>query len=168
MMTTYRKLRTSLLALGAAALASGALAVPAVAQYRQAMANDLSRCSGNSPAVRVHLSGVSASAGTVRVQAYRGVASEWMQKGRWLTRVEAPARAGTMTFCVPVPEAGTYAIAVRHDLNGNGKTDLRSDGGGMSNNPSINIFNLGKPSVSRTAFTVGDEVRAISIAMRYM
>ena len=168
MKTTFRPIRTALLAFGAAALASGALAVPAVAQYRQEMANDLSRCSGNGPAVRVHLSGVSASAGTVRVQAYRGVASEWMQKGRWLTRVEAPARAGTMTFCVPVPEAGTYAIAVRHDLNGNGKTDLRSDGGGMSNNPSINIFNLGKPSVSRTAFTVGDEVRAISIAMRYM
>jgi uncharacterized protein (DUF2141 family) len=168
MMTTYHKLRTVLLALGAAALASGALAVPAVAQYRQEVPNDLSRCSGSGPAVRVHLSGVSTSSGVVRVQAYRGVASEWMQKGRWLTRVEAPARAGAMTFCVPVPAAGTYAIAVRHDVTGNGKTDLRSDGGGMSNNPSINIFNLGRPPVSRTAFTVGDEVRAISIAMRYM
>ena len=168
MKTTFRPIRTALLALGAAALASGALAVPAIAQYRQELPNDLSRCSGNGPAVRVQLSGVSASSGTVRVQAYRGVASEWMQKGRWLTRVEAPARAGSMTFCVPVPSAGTYAIAVRHDLNGNGKTDLRNDGGGMSNNPSINIFNLGRPPVSRTAFTMGDEVRSISITMRYM
>lgn len=163
MTTTHRKLRATLLALGAAVLA-----VPAVAQHRQELPNDLSRCSGKGPAVRVQLSGVSASSGTVRVQAYRGVASEWMQKGRWLTRVEAPARAGSMTFCVPVPAAGTYAIAVRHDVNGNGKTDLRTDGGGMSNNPSINIFNLGRPPVSRTAFTVGEDVHTISIAMRYL
>ncbi|HMO69931.1 MAG TPA: DUF2141 domain-containing protein [Novosphingobium sp.] len=168
MTMTFGTTRKTLLALGSAALIGSAMAVPAVAQYRQELPNDLSRCSGNGPAVRVQLSGVSASSGIVRVQAYRGVASDWMQKGRWLSRIEAPARAGTMTFCVPVPGPGTYAIAVRHDLNGNGKTDLRSDGGGMSNNPSINIFNLGRPPVSRTAFSMGDEVRAISITMRYM
>ena len=38
----------------------------------------------------------------------------------------------------------------------------------MSNNPSINIFNLGKPSVSKTAFTVGNEVKSLAIRMRYM
>ena len=83
-------------------------------------------------------------------------------------RVEVPARAGVMTVCVPLPEAGSYGIAVRHDINGNGKTDLTSDGGGMSNNPSINIFNLGKPSYKKTAFDVGNAPRAISITMKYM
>ena len=73
-----------------------------------------------------------------------------------------------MSFCLPVPEAGTYAVAVRHDVNGNGKTDITRDGGGMSNNPSINIFNLGKPSVRQTAFAVGNEVKAITITLRYM
>jgi uncharacterized protein (DUF2141 family) len=68
---------------------------------------------------------------------------------------------------MPVPASGTYAIAVRHDVNGNGKTDLRTDGGGMSNNPSINILNLGRPGVDKTAFRVGDEVKSISIQMRY-
>ena len=67
-----------------------------------------------------------------------------------------------------VPAAGTYAIAIRHDVNGNGGTDLRTDGGGMSNNPSINIFNLGRPSVERTRFSVGREVKPMSIRMRYM
>ena len=38
----------------------------------------------------------------------------------------------------------------------------------MSNNPSINIFNLGKPSYRKTAFTVGEGVTTISIAMKYM
>ena len=85
-----------------------------------------------------------------------------------LVAVEARARAGAMSFCLPVPAAGTYAVAVRHDVNGNGKTDLSADGGGMSNNPSINVFNLGKPSYKKTAFSVGDAPRAISISMKYM
>jgi uncharacterized protein (DUF2141 family) len=73
-----------------------------------------------------------------------------------------------MTFCLPFSQAGEYAIAVRHDLNGNGKTDLTSDGGGMSNNPSINIFNLGKPSYKKTKFAIGNEVKSIRITMKYM
>ena len=73
-----------------------------------------------------------------------------------------------MTFCLPVPGPGAYGIAVRHDANGNGKTDFTEDGGGMSNNPSINIFNLGKPSFRKTAISVGGDVKSISIVMRYM
>jgi uncharacterized protein (DUF2141 family) len=72
-----------------------------------------------------------------------------------------------MTFCVPVPSSGTYGIAIRHDVNGNGKTDIRQDGGAMSNNPSINIFNLGKPSYQKTAFAVGSGVTAINVTMKY-
>jgi uncharacterized protein (DUF2141 family) len=68
---------------------------------------------------------------------------------------------------MPVPGPGTYGVAVRHDVNGNGKTDIRADGGGMSNNPSINILNLGRPSYKQTAFAVGDGVKSISIQMRY-
>lgn len=72
-----------------------------------------------------------------------------------------------MTFCVPVPETGTYGIAVRHDANGNGDTDISADGGAMSNNPSINIFNLGKPSYKKTAISIGPGVKSISVRMRY-
>jgi uncharacterized protein (DUF2141 family) len=166
MTATDRILRTGLLAMGACALAATA---PAHAQYRQKISNNLNNCGASSgPSVLVTVEGVSASKGTIRVQSYRGTAADWLKKGRWLNRVEAPARAGTMTFCLPVPAAGTYAIAVRHDLNGNGDTDLTQDGGGMSNNPSINIFNLGKPSYKKTAFAVGDGVKSIRIRMRYM
>ena len=157
--------RTGLLALGTVGLLAAA---PAHAQYRQKISNDLNKCAGGSgPAVMVTVDGVSASKGRIRVQSYNGTAADWLKKGRWLNRVEAPARAGTMTFCLPVPGPGTYAIAVRHDLNGNGDTDLTEDGGGMSNNPSINIFNLGKPSYKKTAFEVGNGVKSIRIQMRY-
>ena len=145
-----------------------ACAVPASAQMNQVIPNDMSKCSGSGPAVRITVSEVKASSGTMRVQLYRGTQADWLESGRWINRIQAPARAGTMSFCMPVPQAGTYGIAIRHDINGNGKTDITQDGGGMSNNPSINIFNLGKPSYRKTAFAVGNEVKAMSIRMRYM
>lgn len=158
-------------ALGGLALAAIALtaSVPALAQYKQELRNDLRRCSaGSGPAVLVTVDGVKSSSGKLRVQSYRSTAADWLQKGRWLSRIEVPARAGTMTFCMPVPAEGRYGIAVRHDVNGNGDTDIRTDGGAMSNNPSINIFNLGKPSYTKTGFTVGNGVKTIRIQMKYM
>jgi len=147
------------------------MAVPAAAQlqYQQKIAHSAARCNGsNGPAVSITISGIRETRGTLRVQSYRGVESDWLRKGRWLNRIELPARAGQMVVCMPVPESGTYAIAVRHDLNQNGETDLREDGGGMSNNPPINIFNLGRPSYKRTAFVVNGGVTSIAINMRYM
>ena len=133
----------------------------------QVVTNDLSKCK-NGPSTLVQISGIKAGTGKLRVQSYRATGEDWLAKGRWINRIEVPARAGSMTVCVPLPEEGSYGIAVRHDVNGNGKTDLRSDGGGMSNNPSINIFNLGKPSYKKTAFSVGNGPKTISITMKYM
>lgn len=144
-----------------------AAAVPLAAQQRE-ISNDPALCRGNGPAVNVTVTGIKSASGKVRVQLYRATRQDWLVSGRWINRIEVPARAGSMTFCVPVPEAGSYGIAVRHDINGNGKTDLSQDGGGMSNNPSINIFNLGKPSYDKTAFSIGHEVKAMTIRMRYM
>ncbi len=153
--------------IAAIGMATATVAVPAHAQYRQKIAHDMSKCSGSSPAVMVTITGVSQSSGTMRVQSYRGTKDDWLESGRWINRIEAPARAGTMRFCVPVPAAGVYGIAVRHDVNNNGKTDLSTDGGAMSNNPSLNIWNLGKPSYKKTRFQVGNGVEQITINMRY-
>ncbi|MBX7494713.1 DUF2141 domain-containing protein [Qipengyuania sp. 6B39] len=150
------------------ALAGVALAAPVQAQYRQTISDNPAKCAaGAGPAVRVTVTGIKESKGTMRVQSYRGTQQDWLEKGKWINRIEAPARAGSMTFCMPVPAPGTYGIAVRHDINGNGKTDIFADGGAMSNNPSINIWNLGKPSYKKTAFKVGNGVESITIAMRY-
>lgn len=135
----------------------------------QEVSNDLSRCAaGKGPAVLVNVRGVKESAGRIRVQSYPATGSAWLAKGRWLHRVETRANAGNMSFCVPVPAEGKYGIAVRHDRNANGKTDISQDGGGFSNNPSINILNLGKPAVSKVAFQAGPGVTRISINLRYM
>ena len=153
-------------------LAASLLVLPAAvsaAQYGQIVRNDPARCASNAGAsAMLTITNIAESKGRLRVQAYRGTRDEWLTKGRWLNRIEVPARAGTMRICMPLPGPGTYAIAVRHDRNGNGNTDIRQDGGGMSNNPSINIFNLGKPSFTKTRFTVGDKPAAMTIQMRYL
>ncbi|MBL8649769.1 MAG: DUF2141 domain-containing protein [Sphingopyxis sp.] len=144
------------------------LAATAPAQaLGQVLSNDLSKCKSG-PSTLVQISGIKSGGGKLRIQSYRATSADWLAKGRWVTRTEIPARAGSMTVCVPLPAAGSYGIAVRHDVNGNGKTDLSSDGGGMSNNPSINIFNLGKPNYKKTAFAVGDAPKTITISMKYM
>jgi len=151
--------------------ASAAWAQPAEPNsgFRQEIAHSTAKCLGGSgPAVLVTINNVKSSSGTVRVQSYRGIKQEWLKKGKWINRIELPAKAGSMTVCMPIPISGTYGIAVRHDVNGNGKTEISKDGGAMSNNPSINIFNLGKPSYKKTRFQVGSSVQKISINMRYM
>ncbi|MGL5838949.1 MAG: DUF2141 domain-containing protein [Sphingorhabdus sp.] len=146
-----------------------AFAFTASASAGSVISNDLNRCSaGKGPAIKVVVSGVKSSSGKMRVQSYPATKTSWLAKGRWLNRIETGARAGSMSFCMPVNAAGHYAIAVRHDKNGNGSTDISSDGGGFSNNPSINILNLGKPAVGKVSFYVGSGVTTINIAMKYM
>ncbi len=167
-MTLPIRLYRAASALAVAGLALGPGSAPAVAQYREAISNDPARCRGAGPAVNVTVTGIKSSSGRVRVQLYRATKRDWLEKGRWIHRIELPARAGSMTVCMPAPAPGTYGIAVRHDVNGNGSTDLTQDGGGASNNPSFNIFNLGKPGHDKVGFALGDEVRSISITMRYL
>ena len=170
MMTTHRfEVPFALLAATALGAAAMVAPMPALAQYNAEIRNDMNRCSaGKGAALMVTVDEVKSSEGKVRVQAYRANADEWLVKGKWLSRIEVPAHAGTMSFCVPLPGPGTYGIAVRHDVNGNGKTDISTDGGAMSNNPSISIFNLGKPSYSKVAVPVGESVKPIRITMKYL
>lgn len=160
------RISTALALFAAAGLSAPA---PALAQYRNEIRNDMGKCgAGDGPAVLVTVEGVKSSSGTLRIQTYRATAADWLSKGKWLSRIEVPAHAGRMSFCLPVPAPGSYGVAVRHDVNGNGETDIRSDGGGMSNNPSINIFNLGKPSYTRVGVPVTAGVKPIRIQMKYM
>lgn len=165
--TPYRAF-VALALLASAGLGLGAPAA-AQAQYRNEIRNEMGRCqSDRGPALLVTVEGIKSSQGNLRVQSYRATSGEWLTKGKWLSRIEVPARGGSMTFCVPVPSSGTYGVAVRHDVNGNGETDIATDGGGMSNNPAITIFNLGKPSYTKVGVAVGDGVKSIRIQMKYM
>jgi uncharacterized protein (DUF2141 family) len=77
-----------------------------------------------------------------------------------------PADAGD--FLIHAPAAGTYAIAVVHDENGNNKMDvaifLPKEGFGFSRNPAIR---MGPPKFKAASFAVAGEVRQ-TIRMKYM
>ncbi|MFN3451147.1 MAG: DUF2141 domain-containing protein [Sphingorhabdus sp.] len=149
--------------------AAGLALVSGTAAAGQEIGNDLSRCAaGKGPAVLVNVRGIKEAKGLVRVQSYAATPGSWLAKGRWLHRIESRASAGNMSICLPVPSEGKYGIAVRHDRNANGKTDITQDGGGFSNNPSVSILNLGKPSVSKVAFDAGPGVTRITVNLRYM
>ncbi|MGF7203395.1 uncharacterized protein (DUF2141 family) [Sphingobium olei] len=145
--------------------------VPAMA-HGQEIPNDMDRCGpqAKGPAVLVDVRGFAAATGKVRIQSYPATRAAWLAKGEWLNRIETSVRPtdGAMRFCMPVPQPGRYGIAVRHDRDGNGKTDISRDGGGFSNNPSISIFNLGKPGVEKAAFYAGPGVTKITINLKYM
>ena len=158
-------------AMGLLPVAAILAAVPALA-HSEVIANNLDRCSESAkgPALLVDVRGFAAATGKVRVQTYPATKNAWLAKGAWLNRIDTVVRPsnGGMRFCMPVPEPGRYAIAVRHDRDGDGKTSISRDGGGFSNNPSISIFNLGKPSVDKAAVKVGPGVTRVTIKLQYM
>lgn len=145
---------------------------PALAQggYAAVSGNDMSACApGKGPAVRLEVRGLRSGQGNLFVRIYKASARDWLQSKRYLLRVDAAPRAGTMAVCVPVPASGRYAIAVQHDENGNRETDFASDGAGMSNNPEIGRF-LGiprPPGVDKAAFLAGPGITALHVTMRY-
>ncbi len=128
-------------------------------------------CDAGEASVIVNVTGFRTRTGTVRVQLYLADPRTFLERGRYLVRVDLPvARAGDMPVCLPVTAAGRYAVSVRHDANGNGSSD-RSDGGGFSGNPSVSLFDLAlkrKPSLSRVAFAVAAAPARVNVILNYV
>lgn len=155
------KLLGTLIAVPLALMAS---ALPAQASV---LGPDAPVCNaGNKPAVLVRVDGFKAHTGKLRVQIYGGNADEFLEKGKWLKRVDLPVTAaGPMTVCVALPAPGNYAIAVRHDVDGNGKSGW-SDGGGFSRNPRLSLTSL-KPKHSAVVIPVGATARPVDVVLNY-
>ena len=157
-MNMHSKLR--FLALGALAIAA-----PAVADPREARPNDQTCAKGGSPAVLVHVAGLKNGAGKVRVQAYGPGAAKHLAKGGWAGRVDVPLGGRrSVDVCLPLPAAGQYSVAVRHDSNANKKSDW-NDGAGFSRNPKLSL--LGRPSFGQTAVPVKAGPTRIHVVMYY-
>jgi uncharacterized protein (DUF2141 family) len=155
----------------AAALGVGALvALPAAGVAAPAEPAQHS-CPADMPAMLVRITGFKAHTGIVRVQSYGGDPDSYFDKGTYLKRVEAPVPAsGPLDVCMPVSAPGRYAVSVRHDVNGSGKTDS-SDGGGMSGNPHLSLFAImlkRKPDPAQVAVEVGRGVKVVPVTLNYV
>lgn len=121
---------------------------------------------GDSPSVLVEVPAFKARSGKLRVQIYGSNPAEFLAKGKWLRRIDLPVTPrGPMFVCVALPHAGNYAVAVRHDLDGNGKSGW-SDGGGFSRNPDISLFRL-KPDYSKVVISVGARTHPVEVYLNY-
>jgi uncharacterized protein (DUF2141 family) len=140
-------------------LGSALLAAPAAAQPA-----DPGACTpATQTKLMVTVRGLKNSTGKVRVQLYDGAG--FMKKGRWLGRVEVPASTEGVTLCIAVPRAGDYGVAVRHDANGNGKSDW-NDGGGFSRDPKLSLFSL-EPDFAKVAIPLWAGTNRTTVTMNY-
>ena len=63
-----------------------------------------------------------------------------------------------------------YAVDVRHDGNANGRTD-RQDGGGVSGNPSVSLFDVlfsRRPNPATVQFRVGNGTTLVPVTLMYL
>ena len=71
-----------------------------------------------------------------------------------------------MLDCKKVHTIDCNSTVYRSLVGGGGS--ISQDGGGFSNNPSISILNLGRPSVDKVAFQAGPGVTRITVNLKYM
>ena len=143
-----------------AALVPGAAATAAP----RVVGSDAAACLSGKPSMLVRVSGFKKPSGTVKVAVY--AAHGYLARRGKLGKVVVPVRStAPMDVCIAVPSAGRYAVAVHHDLNGNGNKDP-GDGGGYSGNPRLSITRL-KPSFGKTAVRVGAAPRQVAVMLQY-
>ena len=147
--------------------ALGLVAVVApLSAAKAALGPDAGACQAGRPAILVNVSGFKARTGRVRVQIYGADPGEFLARGKKLRRVDLPVtNSGTMPVCVAVPGPGRYAVAVRHDVNGNNRSDW-SDGGGFSRNPRLSLSSL-KPRYRDVAISVGNGLTPTQVILNY-
>jgi uncharacterized protein (DUF2141 family) len=161
--------KLSILAAAAAIVIAGAAAGTGAA-HAAPLGPHAAACARGGPAMLVRVSGFKARTGTLRIQSYDNPKT-FFDKGRYVERVDiAVPAAGPVEVCLPVTRPGTYAVSVRHDANASGKAD-RSDGGGMSGNPSLSLMDLvfkRKPDASEVAVKVGGGTVPVPVVLNYV
>jgi uncharacterized protein (DUF2141 family) len=158
------KLTTATFA-AAALLAGAGIAAPVAAAP---LGPDAAACAAGAgqPALLVRVEGFKARTGALRVQLYGPNPQDFLAKGRKMRRIDlGVSRAGPMEVCVALPAPGRYAVAVRHDIDGSGKSGW-NDGGGFSRNPHLSLFSL-KPRYEDVAISAGSGVKPVEVMLNY-
>ena len=159
---SFRPITKAALAGLVAGGAAFALAAPASAQ----LGADAGVCRSGGQAVLVTVDGFRQRTGNIRVAIYGSDPSRFLARGQTLRKINVPVTAaGPMRICVALPGPGRYAVAVRHDVNGNNHSDW-SDGGGFSRNPRVSLTNL-RPNYNNVAINVGRGVTPVSVVLNY-
>lgn len=123
--------------------------------------------SASAAELQIIVDDIESEAGDIRLALYND--PKTFRKGEMsLKRLSQPAQPGSVTFRVDDLPAGTYAVIVYHDEDGNGKMNrflgmIPTEGYGLSENPEIS----GPPAFADADFELGPEGRTIDIKLRY-
>ena len=116
-------------------------------------------------ALTVAIGNVAEAKGELRVVVYD--AETWLSREQWVARKLVPADGGSSFSVVFEVPSGTYAVAVLHDVNGNGKMDrvlrLPQEPYGFSN---AVVPRFGPPKFKDASFNVGENDVSIAIELR--
>jgi uncharacterized protein (DUF2141 family) len=133
-----------------------------------AIGPDAAACAPRSgrTALIVDVRGFRARTGSLRIALYGSDPAAFLARGGALRRIDLPVGdAAAMPVCVALPRAGRYAIAVRHDENGNGETDW-DDGGGFSRDPQLSLA-APRPRFEDVALDVRGGVQTVPVTLNY-
>jgi len=159
---SFKRSTKTVLAGLAAAGAAFAFTAPASAQ----LGPDAAACRSGGQAVLVNVDGFRVRTGSIRVAIYGSDPARFLARGQTLRKINVPVTgAGPMRICVALPGPGRYAVAVRHDVNGNNRSDW-SDGGGFSRNPRVSLTSL-RPNYNNVAINVGRGVTPVNVVLNY-
>lgn len=108
---------------------------------------------------------VNEAEGNVRIVVYDE--QTWLSREQWIAREIVPApEASSLSVVFELP-SGTYAVAVVHDVNGNGRMDTRMrfprEPYGFSNGI---VPRFGPPKFEDARFDIGEEELSIAIELR--
>lgn len=164
------KAPVSALAVFAAAVAAVSAAAPVASAHAAAsLGPHAERCApgATDPAVQLTITGFKDREGQLRIKAFNGEGDDFLKSGKYLIKFDVPvSSSGDMTVCVPLPGGhARYAISVLHDRDMDGKTDLWSDGFGVSNNPKLKFS---KPKPGEVAFAAPQAVGVMRIVLNYV
>ena len=124
-------------------------------------------CRADIPQIRVTVNGVYAE-GLLTVEAYDDNSKAFLSREGRLRRTRNAAQDGSQTVCMNVTGAGTYAVALYHDIDGNRKLArkwnfLPKEPFGLSNNPKLK---LRKPRHREAAFEAGPLGADVTVNLR--
>ena len=137
------------------------------AVFRQAAIVGAALAAGFSSAatLTVTVANVTEEAGQIRISVYDE--ETWLDRERQVARQFVLADGAGVAASFELPP-GTYAVAVLHDVNDNGRMDYRlmrvpKEPYGLSNGV---VPKFGPPKFADCAFAVADEDMAITIELR--
>jgi uncharacterized protein (DUF2141 family) len=132
------------------------------------------RCRSNEsgPSFLVDVEGLRDRSGKLKLEIYPANDADFLDDdnilvsaGKTFRRVEQPVPAsGPVRLCVRLPSAGSYAVSLLHDRDGNRKFGWRVDGIGFAGNPKLG---WSKPRALRASATARSGPTRIEIVMNY-